>query len=42
MLIADAGKEAENAMLKAGSNVKADVLEVGHHGSKSSLAIYFL
>ena len=42
LFMADAEKEAENAMLKAGSNIKADVLKVGHHGSKSSSSDNFL
>ena len=42
LFMADAEKEAENAMIKAGSNVKADVLKVGHHGSKSSSTDKFL
>ena len=42
LFMADAEKEAENAMLKAGAKVKADVLKVGHHGSKSSSSDNFL
>lgn len=38
----DAEKKAENDMLKSGANLKADVLKVGHHGSKSSSSKDFL
>lgn len=34
--------EAENNMLDAGANVKADVLKVGHHGSNTSTGYRFL
>ena len=33
---------AENDMLDAGANVKADVLKVGHHGSETSTGYRFL
>ncbi len=42
LFMADAEKEAEDAMLEAGSKVRADVLKVGHHGSKSSSSDSFL
>lgn len=32
----DAEEEAENDMIKAGSDLTADVLKVGHHGSRTS------
>lgn len=32
----DIEKEAENELLKEKTNIKADVLKVGHHGSKTS------
>lgn len=38
----DAEKKAESDMLKSGMNLKADVLKVGHHGSKSSSTKDFL
>lgn len=38
----DAEKKAESDMLKSGMNLKADVLKVGHHGSKSSSTRDFL
>lgn len=38
----DAEKKAENDMIKSGMNLKADVLKVGHHGSKSSSSKDFL
>lgn len=38
----DAEKKAEGDMLKSGMNLKADVLKVGHHGSKSSSSKDFL
>lgn len=38
----DAGAEAEKAMLRAGQPLAADVLKVGHHGSRSSTTEPFL
>lgn len=38
----DAGKESEKDMIAAGFNLKADVLKVGHHGSKTSTSQSFL
>lgn len=38
----DAEKESENDMIKAGYNLSADVLKVGHHGSKTSTTQNFL
>ena len=38
----DMETEAENDMLDAGANVKADVLKVGHHGSNTSTGYRFL
>ncbi len=32
----DAGEKAEIALLKSGADVSADVIKIGHHGSKSS------
>ncbi len=34
LLTADAGDQAEQEMLKSGQNVRAQVLQVGHHGSR--------
>ncbi len=38
----DAEAISEGEMLKAGHNIKADVLKVGHHGSKTSTTSAFL
>ena len=38
----DAGNDAEASMLAAGLNVGANVLKVGHHGSKYSSSVPFL
>lgn len=38
----DAGKEAENALLKTGYPIDAEVLKVGHHGSSGSTGKEFL
>ena len=38
----DAGKESEKDMILAGFDVKADVLKVGHHGSKTATSQAFL
>jgi len=38
----DAEDISENQMLRAGYNLKADVLKVGHHGSTSSTSVAFL
>ncbi len=38
----DMETEAENDMLDAGADVKADVLKVGHHGSNTSTGYRFL
>lgn len=38
----DAEKEVETQMLENGSDLKADVLKVGHHGSKTSTSAEFL
>lgn len=38
----DAEKEIERQLLENGSDVKADVLKVGHHGSKTSTGADFL
>jgi len=42
LLTGDAQAESESEMLKAGGNLKADVLKVGHHGSRSSTTTPFL
>jgi beta-lactamase superfamily II metal-dependent hydrolase len=42
LLTGDAEKLSEEEMLKAGYDLKADVLKVGHHGSSSSTSIGFL
>lgn len=38
----DAGEEAEQDMLDSGADVKADVYQAGHHGSKTSTSEEFL
>ena len=38
----DAPKEVEREMLAGGAHLKADVLQVGHHGSSSSSDRAFL
>lgn len=42
LLTGDAEAESERAMLESGANLRADVLLVGHHGSKSSTTAKFL
>ena len=38
----DAGNEAERDMIDAGTNLEADLLHAGHHGSSTSNSYYFL
>ena len=38
----DAGKSVEYGMIKAGFNLKSDILKIGHHGSKSCTSQEFL
>src|SRR5665647_3197276 len=42
LLTGDAGIEAENEIMKAGYNVNADILKVGHHGSRTSSSASFI
>ncbi|MGG6309996.1 ComEC/Rec2 family competence protein [Paenibacillus macerans] len=42
LLTGDAESESERAMVESGANLRADVLLVGHHGSKSSTTARFL
>lgn len=42
LLMGDAEKESENAILSAEFNIKADVLKVGHHGSATSTTAAFV
>lgn len=42
LLTGDAESESEREMLESGVNLRADVLLVGHHGSKSSTTAKFL
>lgn len=42
LLAGDAEAESEQEMLASGTNLKADVLKVGHHGSNSSTTSSFL
>ena len=42
LLMGDAGIEAENAIMGAGYNVDADVLKVGHHGSRTASCASFI
>ena len=41
LLMGDAGKEVEEELLQNGVDLRADVLKVGHHGSRSSTSIDF-
>lgn len=42
LMMGDAEKESENALLSSGCDLRADVLKVGHHGSRSSTSAAFL
>ena len=42
LLAGDAEKQSEQEMLAAGVNLKADLLKVGHHGSRDSTSLSFL
>jgi competence protein ComEC len=42
LLTGDATEEVEHALLAAKTNVRADILKVGHHGSRTSSAPEFL
>ena len=42
LLMGDAGIEAEDAIMKDGYNVDADILKVGHHGSSTSSGETFI
>lgn len=42
LLVGDAEAEAEQAMLKSGQNLSADVYKVSHHGSKTGTSEEFL
>jgi competence protein ComEC len=42
LLMGDAGLEAENDIMKAGYDVNADILKVGHHGSRTSSGTSFI
>lgn len=42
LLTGDLGKEAERDILAAGENVRAQVLQVGHHGSNTASCSQFL
>lgn len=42
LLMGDAGLEAENSLLPSGTNLKSDILKVGHHGSNSASSSEFL
>jgi competence protein ComEC len=42
LLTADASDEAEQEMLRAGLNVRAQVLQVGHHGSRQASSSQWL
>ncbi len=42
LLTGDVGSEAERRLLKAGADLRADVLKVAHHGSKTSTTPAFL
>lgn len=42
LFMGDAGKTAEQALIQAYPDLRADVLKVGHHGSKSATSLSFL
>jgi competence protein ComEC len=42
IFMGDAGLEAENDIIKADYNVDADILKVGHHGSRSASGATFI
>lgn len=42
LLMGDAGKEVEEELLENGVDLRADVLKVGHHGSRSSSSEDFI
>ena len=42
LLMGDAETEEENSLLESGTNLAADVLKVGHHGSMTSTSEQFL
>lgn len=42
LFMGDAGKQAETALMKLYPNLRADILKVGHHGSKSASSPLFL
>ena len=42
LLMGDAGLEAESAIMKDGYDVNADILKVGHHGSRTSSGASFI
>lgn len=42
LLTGDAERESEKLMLESGADLQADILLVGHHGSKSSTSASFL
>jgi beta-lactamase superfamily II metal-dependent hydrolase len=42
LLMGDAGIKAENDILNSNSNIKADLIKIGHHGSSSSSGAIFI
>ena len=42
LLMGDAGLETEEKMMKAGYDVNADILKVGHHASRSGSGVSFI
>jgi competence protein ComEC len=42
LLTGDAGREIERQLVRSGKSLRADVLKVGHHGSRSSTTAAFL
>lgn len=42
LMMGDAEKKAETALLETGADLSADVLKIGHHGSRSSTSEAFL
>ena len=42
LMMGDAGKDVEESLLSAGADLRADVIKVGHHGSRSSSTDAFI
>ncbi len=42
LMMGDAEKEEEQDLINSGANLQADVIKIGHHGSKTSTTQEFL